>query len=37
MDISHFKFIGECFVDGMVYGWRLPELEAREKIIVALH
>jgi hypothetical protein len=27
MEIDHFKFIGECFVDEMIYGWKIPELD----------
>jgi hypothetical protein len=37
IEIGHYEFIGECFVEGIMYGFAVPELEERTKMIFNLH
>lgn len=37
LEIEHYKLIGECFVETLMMGWTVPELERGKKVIFAIH
>lgn len=37
LEVEHYKLVGECFVEGLMMGWTVPELERWRKVIFAIH
>jgi hypothetical protein len=37
LDIGHFEFVGQCFVETMMLGGAAQELETGKKMIFAIH